>query len=89
VMVSRQCVELTGQLVLRPPKSHAGFRTVGIPPSIIPELRDHLADFAGPEATDLVFTGPLGGILRRGNFRRHSGWAARRQQAGRHRPALP
>jgi integrase len=75
VTVGRQYVELSGQLILGPPKSRAGFRTVVIPPSIIPELRDHLAAYVGPQDSDLAFTGPLGGILRRGNFRRDSGWA--------------
>jgi integrase len=36
VTVSRQYIELTDQLVLGPPKSRAGFRTVRIPPAIIP-----------------------------------------------------
>jgi integrase len=49
---------------------------VGIPAAIIPELRDHLAAYVGPQETDLVFAGSLGGVLRRGNFRRDSGWAA-------------
>lgn len=39
----------TGGLVLGPPKSDAGRRVVGFPPSIVPALRDHLAQFVGPE----------------------------------------
>jgi integrase len=31
---------------------------------------------ATPYPAALVFTGPLGGVLRRGNFRRDSGWLA-------------
>jgi len=76
VSIRRQYVELSEQLILGPPKSRAGARTVGIPAAIIPELRDHLAAYVGPQETDLVFAGPLGGVLRRGNFRRDSGWAA-------------
>jgi len=75
VSVRRQYVELTGQLVLGPPKSQAGTRTVAIPASIIPALRDHLDTYVGIDGTALVFTGPRGGVLRRGNFRRGSGWA--------------
>jgi integrase len=75
VSVRRQYVELTGRLVVGPPKSHAGTRTVAIPASIIPALRDHLDTYVGSDGTALVFTGPRGGVLRRGNFRRGSGWA--------------
>jgi integrase len=74
VSIRRQYIELSEQLILGPPKSRAGARTVGIPAAIIPELRDHLAAYVGPQPDDLVFTGPLGGVLRRGNFRRDSGW---------------
>jgi integrase len=76
VSICRQYVELSGQLVPGPPKSRAGIRTVGIPAAIVPELRDHLAVYVGVQDTDLLFAGPMGGVLRRGNFRRDSGWAA-------------
>src|SRR5487761_1153290 len=62
------------RLVLGPPKSRAGTRTVAIPASIIPTLRDHLDTYVGSDGTALVFTGPRGDVLRRGNFRRGSGW---------------
>jgi integrase len=75
VTVRRQYVELTGQLVLGPPKSRAGTRIVAIPAVIIPALREHLDTYVRSDTTALVFTGPRGGILRRGNFRRGSGWA--------------
>jgi len=35
-----------------------------------------MATYTGPQESALVFTGQLGGVLRRGNFRRASGWAA-------------
>lgn len=75
VSIRRQYVELSGSLMLGPPKSRAGVRTVGIPKAIIPALQEHFDTYVGPQETDLVFTGPRGGILRRGNFRRGSGWA--------------
>lgn len=75
VSVRRQYVELTGQLVLGPPKSRAGIRTVGIPRAIVPALREHFDAYVGADETSLLFTGPRGGVLRRGNFRRGAGWA--------------
>jgi integrase len=76
VSVRRQYVELTGQLVLGPPKSRAGTRTVSIPAAIVPALLEHSDRYVGAEETSLLFTGPRGGVLRRGNFRRAAGWAA-------------
>ena len=76
VSVRRQYVELTGQLVLGPPKSRAGTRTVSIPAAIVPALLEHSDHYVGAEETSLLFTGPRGGVLRRGNFRRGAGWAA-------------
>jgi integrase len=64
----------TGEIILGPPKSRAGRRVVGIPSVIVPALRDHLAIFTGSEADALVFPGPMGGPLRRGNFNRQAGW---------------
>jgi len=64
----------TGELVLGPPKSRAGCRIVGIPRTILPMLTDHLAAHAKFEPEALIFPGPLGGPLRRGNFNRQSGW---------------
>ena len=42
----------------------------------MPELRKHLDAYTGPDSTALVFTGQRGGVLRRGNFRKASGWSA-------------
>jgi integrase len=76
VSIRHQYVELSGQLVIGPPKSRAGTRTVGIPATIVAELREHMTAYTGSDPVALVFTGSLGGVLRRGNFRRASGWAA-------------
>ena len=62
----------TGQIVLGPPKSRAGRLVVGIPGVILPALIEHLAIFTGPEPDALVFPGPMGGPLRRGNFNRQA-----------------
>ena len=64
----------TGEMVLGPPKSQAGRRVVGVPAIIVPVLTEHLATYVGPAPEALVFPGPLGGPLRRGNFNRQSGW---------------
>ncbi|MFI9835526.1 tyrosine-type recombinase/integrase [Nonomuraea sp. NPDC051941] len=75
VSVRQQHVELdTGELLVGPPKSRAGIRTIAIPEAIVPALRDHLDQFTAPEADALIFTGSRGGILRRSNFRRAARW---------------
>src|SRR6185437_13270063 len=64
----------TGEIILGPPKSDAGRRTVGIPQAILPDLRDHLAVYVKPEPSALAFPGVRGGPLRRGNFNRSAAW---------------
>ncbi len=69
VRVSFAHTEVVGRgIVVGPPKSRAGVRTISIPKVVRAELVDHLAAFVGPNPTDLVFTGPKGAPLRRGNF---------------------
>ncbi|WP_231328668.1 tyrosine-type recombinase/integrase [Actinomadura graeca] len=76
VSVRRQYLELdTGALVIGPPKSRAGKRTVSFPVGIVPLICEHLNDYVGRDPSALVFAGPNGGVLRRGNFRRASRWA--------------
>jgi integrase len=75
VSVRRQHVELDkGGLLVAPPKSRAGLRTVAIPQAIVPALRYHLGEFVGAEDDALIFTGQRGGVLRRSNFRRAVKW---------------
>jgi integrase len=64
----------TGEIVLGPPKSRAGRRVVGIPSVILPSLTEHLSAFSAPGPDGLVFPGPKGGPLRRGNFNRQAAW---------------
>lgn len=69
VRVAHAHTEVKGKgIVVGPPKSRAGVRTVSIPAAIRPELMSHLAEYVGPETDALVFTGPKGAPLRRGNF---------------------
>lgn len=58
-------------MILGPPKSRAGRRTVGIPEAIIPALKEHLAIYAND---DLVFPGPKGGPMRRSGFNKLAAW---------------
>jgi integrase len=71
ISVRRSLTELeNGQLAFGPPKTEAGRRAVSFPALLSPVLLSHLSSFCstGPDA--LVFTGPAGAPLRRGNFRR-------------------
>jgi integrase len=75
VRVRRTFVEVRGEgLHPGPPKSAAGRRTVSIPRSVIEAMREHLAEYVEDDPSALVFTGPRGGVLRRGNFRKLTSW---------------
>lgn len=52
------------------PKTDAGRRTVSLPPTLMPELEEHLARWVAPGRDSLVFTAPHGGPLNRSNFNR-------------------
>ncbi len=81
ITVEQQEQQLThGELVLGPPKSEAGVRTLVLPDFLIKELEEHLARFTGPDAIDRVFPGEKGGPLRRHVLAKH--WAETRQPAG-------
>ncbi|MEU7853041.1 site-specific integrase [Nonomuraea sp. NPDC049141] len=83
ISVRQQHVELdTGELLVGPPKSRAGVRTVAIPEAIIPALGEHLDRFTEPELDALIFTGARGGILRRSNFRRAAKWDVSTKKIG-------
>ncbi|MEV0597587.1 site-specific integrase [Nonomuraea cavernae] len=64
----------TGGLVLGPPKSKAGRRTVGIPQAIVQALREHIATYVQDEPGALVFPGAKGGPLRRSGFNTRTRW---------------
>jgi len=77
VSIRRQFVELdTGQIIVSPPKSAAGVRTVAIPVAILETIRVFLAAGTGQSDDALLFTGARGGVLRRSNFRRAVRWSA-------------
>lgn len=66
---------LQGNLAIRLPHPRAGKRTVTPSTGVITLIRDHLSAHVGDDSSALVFAGPNGGVLRRGNFRRASRWA--------------
>ena len=71
----RSFVEVRGKgLVAAPPKSRAGLRRVGLPRAVVAELRKHLAEYVQAEPSSLVFTGPKGAAIRRGNARKLLRW---------------
>ncbi|MEV6979925.1 tyrosine-type recombinase/integrase [Sphaerisporangium sp. NPDC051017] len=83
VRIREQLLELDGgEMVLGPPKSRAGKRTVGIPAAIVPALTDHLRDFVSEGEDAFVFLGLRGGFLRGGNFRREAKWADALKEMG-------
>jgi integrase len=79
VRVEEQIQELSnGELVVGPPKSDAGVRTVAIPPAIVPEIEAHLDAYVGVETDAMLFTNLAGGPLRRATFYTVWGRAAKR-----------
>ena len=65
VRVERAVHHMTnGAVLVGPPKTAAGVRTVHLPQHLVPILETHLCRFAGPEATSLAFPAEAGGILR-------------------------
>jgi integrase len=67
-----------GTLLLGPPKTGAGHRTIALPPFLVPELETHLSRFTGPEPNSRVFPGERGGPLRRHVVQEH--WVRARAQ---------
>lgn len=68
------------ELVLGPPTTKAGERTVAFPAVIVPALRHHLDTYAEPGLLGLVFVGERGGPLRRCNF--SDRWASALEAVG-------
>ena len=72
VQVIEQYQELSdGTLVLGPPKTDAGVRTVAIPQAIISDIEAHLSTYSAPGPEGLVFCGTLGQPLHRKTFYRN------------------
>ncbi|MEA2826290.1 MAG: hypothetical protein QOG43_729 [Actinomycetota bacterium] len=69
-----------GELIVGPPKSEAGRRTVALPPQAIVALQSHIDQWTGPAADDWVFTGAKGGPLRDAVWQHH--WDVARRSVG-------
>lgn len=75
IRVSFAHTDVAGRgIVVGPPKSRAGVRTVAVPMAIRAEVVAHLVAFTGPEPVALVFTGTKGGPLRSSNFYQRVKW---------------
>lgn len=75
VRVSVAHTEVVGRgIVVGPPKSRAGLRTVVVPRAIRTDLVRHLAEFTGAGVDALVFTGEKGHAIRRSNFSQRVKW---------------
>lgn len=75
VRVSFAHTEVVGRgIVVGPPKSRAGKRTVVVPAAIQADVVEHLRIFVGPDPAALVFTGEKGKALRRSNFSQRVDW---------------
>ena len=84
VRIRRAFSEVTGQgLVIGPPKSRAGRRVVALPALVVEQLREHLAEYVEEGQTALVFTGPKGAPIRRGNLNKLIGWKGAVEVIGR------
>jgi integrase len=70
VSVKMAVTETDGELTVGSVKSAAGVRDVGIPATIIPELREHLDRWAERGSNGRVFVGERGATPRRRNFNR-------------------
>jgi integrase len=75
VRVRQAFVEHRGTgLILGPPKSRAGVRTVALPKAALSVLKQHMGAHVGEAAEAFVFTGGSGRTLWRGNFNKLVKW---------------
>jgi integrase len=76
VRVRQAFVEHRGTgLVLGPPKSRAGVRTVALPKAALPLLKQHMDAYVGNAADAFVFTGEAGRTIWRGSFNKLAKWS--------------
>jgi integrase len=77
VSISRSLVESTTHgLMIGPPKSRAGVRSLTIPTAVRAEILRHLDEYTNGAQDALVFTGEQGRPIRRPNFNQRVKWTA-------------
>ncbi|HEV3401966.1 MAG TPA: site-specific integrase, partial [Acidimicrobiales bacterium] len=81
VNVLEQLTEVGGQLRFGPPKTAAGRRAVSLPTFLADALAEQIGGRAEPGPDGLVFPAPVGGPMRRSNFRARA-WLPATRQAG-------
>jgi integrase len=69
-----------GRLLVGPPKTEAGMRTLALPPPLIPELEQQLSYWALPGRDGRLFPGERGGPLRRHVWQKY--WDRARHAVG-------
>lgn len=83
VRVSIAHVEIPGRgLVVGPPKSRAGLRTIVVPRAIRADLVEHLDTRVGQGLPALLFTGDQGRAIRRSNFAQRVRWTKTVERLG-------
>jgi integrase len=80
VTVRASVAEIESKLDDVRPKSLAGVGEVGVPPVLLPELREHVRRWAEPGSRGRVFVGPKGATPRRSNVNRL--WQSAARKAG-------
>jgi integrase len=81
VTVVEQLTEVNGVLAFGPPKTSASRRSVTLPAFLAAALAEQIAARGEPGTNGLVFPAPIGGPLRRSNFRARA-WLPATRKAG-------
>ncbi|MCX6459163.1 MAG: tyrosine-type recombinase/integrase [Actinobacteria bacterium] len=77
VSINHAFTEVPGRgLVLGPPKSRAGVRTIAVPSTVMAALKDHFQRYVSDSPDAFVFTGVKGKPIRRSHFNGLVDWKA-------------
>ena len=71
--VRRTVSDISGRVVIGPPKTAKSIRTVSLPSSITKDLTDHIAERGATSSEDWIFPSPDGGPIRRTSWVRRFG----------------
>ena len=81
IHIRRTTSDLSGRIVVGPPKTSKSRRTVVLPRFVADELSAHLREMGANTPTDLIFPAPERGSLRRTNWTRRF-WKPALERAG-------